>query len=261
MLLSHSHNFLFVHLAKTGGTSVRAALSSRSWRDPLHWPTFFCHRVSEFCGHRLGCKIPRHAPALVAKELLPPTFFDELFKFSFVRNPWDRVVSAYHHFERERRDVLAEQRIRDIAHFTDWLLDVPLNETSRAGLVAALRRPQIEHLVDFHGNLLVDFVGRYEHLPEDFQWVVEQVAFKGVKLPHKRRSQRPRDYRLSYTDRMAEQVADHFAPDIAAFEYSFDPPDLLEINRKDAAHRMRNHSVNPFVLGRHKPQDGKSIKC
>ncbi len=229
--------------------------------DPLHWPTFLCHRISEFCGHRLGCKIPRHAPVLVAKELLPPIYFDELFKFGFVRNPWDRVVSAYYHFERERRDVLVEQGIRDVAHFTNWLLEVPLNKTSRAGLVAALRRPQFEQLVDFDGNLLVDFVGRYEQLSEDFQFVLDRVAIQGVKLPHKRQSQRPRDYRQSYTDRMAEQVEKHFAVDIAAFNYSFDPPESFDNYREDAAHRKETQLPKPFVLGVQTPLDGRSIKC
>lgn len=224
MLLSHPHRFLFVHLAKTGGTSIRAALSRQRWRDPYYWPAYLCHRISGCSGHRIGCKIPRHAPVIVAKEMLPPTLFEDLFKFGFVRNPWDRMVSAYYHFKRERQDILRQHRIEDVAQFVDWLLDVPLSETRRSTLIAALRRPQFDHLVDLEGEYLVDFIGRYERLHDDFEYVLRHLSLKSISLPHKRRSQRQRDYRSCFTDRLAERVAKHFAADLSAFDYQFDCP-------------------------------------
>ena len=45
MLLSIKYNFLFVHIAKTGGTSVRAALQPLRWRDPWYYPQFLCSRL------------------------------------------------------------------------------------------------------------------------------------------------------------------------------------------------------------------------
>ena len=61
MLLSPKHRFLFVHIAKTGGTSVRAALQGRRWADPWYWPMFLCSRFSHLSGHRIATKLPRHA--------------------------------------------------------------------------------------------------------------------------------------------------------------------------------------------------------
>jgi len=47
--------------------------------------------------HELAIKLPRHSKAIAAKEMLPREFYDSLFKFAFVRNPWDLQVSSYHH--------------------------------------------------------------------------------------------------------------------------------------------------------------------
>lgn len=228
MLLSNRNRYLFVHLAKTGGTSIRAALGRQRWLDPYYWPSLFCHRVSKMCGHRIGCKIPRHAPIVVAKEMLPPQMFARLFKFGFVRNPWDRMVSAYYHFQHERQDLLRAHQLVDFPAFAAWLLKAPLMEFSRPTLVQALRRPQRDYLVDLDNSLLVDFVGRYENLLGDYRTIVRKLQMTELSLPHKRRGKRHRDYRSHYTDETAEMVGEHFKVDLTTFSYRFDPPKSVD---------------------------------
>ena len=82
MLLSLKYNFLFVHIAKTGGTSVRASLQGRRWRDPWYWPMFLCSRLSHLSGHRIATKLPRHAKAVAAGEMTTP---DETIETGFFR--------------------------------------------------------------------------------------------------------------------------------------------------------------------------------
>ena len=222
MLVSHRHRYLFVHIAKTGGTSVRKVMRQDRWGDPLYWPSFLCHRISRLCQHRLGSMMPRHAPALVAREMLPPTLFEQLFKFTFVRNPWDRLASGYRHFRQERLDLLRRYQIGNFAEFVDWILTVAPDRTPRAALIRALRRPQSEYLVDWNGRLLVDFVGRYERLEEDFRKIADRLGLKGRKLPHERRSSERGDYRSMYTDALAERVGQVYTSDRSAFGYRFD---------------------------------------
>ena len=219
MLLSHRYRFLFVHIAKTGGTSVRAALNPLRWRDPMYYLAFPCHRLSHLTGHRLGLKFPRHARVVAAKEMLPEEYFEELFKFAFVRNPWDLQVSSYHHIRRERPHLMAG--IDNFTDFLRWKLDP---ERPYQYHIDTSIQLQSDYLVDLHGNPVMDFIGRYERLAEDFGKVCERIGATNLKLSHRRKaSDRKSDYRSYYTAESAEWVARHFARDIEMLGYGFDP--------------------------------------
>lgn len=219
MLLSHRYQFLFVHIAKTGGTSVRAALNGLRWRDPLYYLSWPCHKLSALTGHRLGTKFPRHARVVAAQEMLPEPYFRQLFKFAFVRNPWDLQVSSFHHIRRERPALL--QGIEDFEGFIRWKLDP---ERAYQYHIDTSMQWQSRYLTDLAGNVQVDFIGRYERLVEDFAEVCQRIGVAGLQLPHKRRArQRDADYRSYYSDATAEAVGRHFAADVALFGYRFDP--------------------------------------
>ncbi len=219
MLLSPRYRFLFVHIAKTGGTSVRAALQGLRWRDPWYWPMFVCSRFSHLSGHRIGTKLPRHAKIIAAKELLPREFFEGLFKFAFVRNPWDLQVSSFHHIGRERPQYLGGHT--EFGPFLRWKLDPERPYQYHVDTSIEL---QSDYLVDLHGEIVVDFIGRYERLEEDFAEACRRIGIRQPPLPHKRQAtDRARDYRAYYTDETAARVAKHFALDIERLGYTFDP--------------------------------------
>ncbi|MES9835022.1 MAG: sulfotransferase family 2 domain-containing protein [Candidatus Thiodiazotropha sp.] len=220
MLLSVKYNFLFVHIAKTGGTSVRAALQSLRWRDPWYYPMYLCSRLSHLSGHRLGSKFPRHSRIVAAREMLPEPFFEQLFKFAIVRNPWDLQVSSYHHIRRERPHLIAH--IEDFDHFIRWKLDP---ERPYQYHVDTSIQSQLDYLVDLQGKILVDFIGHYETLDRDFNEITRRIGAEQLQLPHKRKANdRGKDYRGYYSDELAALVDDYFSRDIEALGYSFDPP-------------------------------------
>lgn len=219
MLLSNRYNFLYVHIAKTGGTSVRAALKSLQWRDPYYIAQWICSRLSGMTGHRIAAKLPRHARIICAQEMLPNEFFDGLFKFAFVRNPWDLQVSSYHHLKRERPHLLEGHE--SFEEFTRWKLDPerPYQyhlDTSITHLA--------DYLTDMRGNLLTDFIGRYERLQDDWDHICKTIGVPTPVLPHKRQAtDRSKDYRSYYSDELAERVGQFFARDIEMLDYRFDP--------------------------------------
>jgi hypothetical protein len=220
MLLSVKYNFLFVHIAKTGGTSVRSALQSLRWRDPWYYPMFLCSRLSHLSGHRLGSKFPRHSRIVAAKEMLPETFFNGLFKFAIVRNPWDLQVSSYHHIRRERPHLIAH--IEDFDQFIRWKFDP---ERPYQYHIDTSIQSQLDYLVDLQGSILVDFIGHYETLSDDFGEIIQRIGVKHLQLPHKRKAtDRKKDYRSYYSDDLARLVGDYFSKDIESLGYSFDPP-------------------------------------
>lgn len=218
MLLSNQHRYLFVHVAKTGGTSIRNALQPMRWRDPYFYPQLICSRLSSMTGHRIGAKFPRHAKIIAAKEMLPHELFEQLFKFAIVRNPWDLQVSSYYHIRRERPHVMAH--INNFEQFINWKLDT---ERPYQFHVDTSIEQQSDYLVDLHGELLTDYIGRYENLNDDFQAICEQIGIKAPVLPHRRKAtDRDRDYRSYYSDALTDKVAAYFQQDIKLLGYSFE---------------------------------------
>jgi hypothetical protein len=219
MILSNRYNFLYVHIAKTGGTSVRAALKSLQWKDPYYLAQFICSRLSHLCGHRIAAKLPRHAKIIAAKEMLPQEFFDGLFKFAFVRNPWDLQVSSYHHLRRERPQLL--QGHESFADFTRYKLDPARPYQYHLDTAITL---QSDYLVDLQGRTQTDFLGRYEQLQDDFDLICTRIGVPTPILPHKRQAtDRGKDYRSYYSDELAECVGTYFRRDIELLGYRFDP--------------------------------------
>jgi hypothetical protein len=220
MLLSLKYNFLFVHIAKTGGTSVRDSLWRYKWADPYRVPQFLCSRLSALTGHRIGAKFPRHAKLIAAQEMLPREVFERLFKFAFVRNPWDLQVSSYHHLRRERPRLVAH--LDGFEAFLRWKFDPARPPQYHADMSTEL---QSDYLIDLHGRNLADFVGRYEFLAEDFQEACRRIGIAPPRLSHSRRAaDRDKDYRSYYSEPLAELVAGHYRADIERLGYRFDDP-------------------------------------
>ena len=217
MLLSLKYNFLFVHIAKTGGTSVRDSLRPLRFRDPWYPVQFLCSRLSALSGHRLGIKFPRHSKIIAAKEMLPEETFEGLFKFVFVRNPWDLQVSSFHHIRRERPHLMSH--IETFEQFIRWKLDPERPYQFHIDTSIEL---QSDYVVDLHGRVLVDFLGRYENLEEDFNEACRRIGIPPPTLLHKRQAtDRQKDYRSYYTPKTEALVRDWYAPEIELLNYGF----------------------------------------
>ena len=216
MLLSTRYQFLFVHIAKTGGTSVRRALNRYRWRDPYYLPQWLASKMSGLTGHSVGIKLPRHCKAITAQEMLPREVYEGLFKFAFVRNPWDLQVSSYHHIQRERPQLMKEGE--SFSEFLRRKLDPerPWQYHLDTSII-----PQRHYLVDLEGTEIVDFVGRYESLQQDFNTCCERIGLPAIELPHHRQASDRRAYRDYYDDSTRQLVAQRFAIDIEAFGYEF----------------------------------------
>ena len=216
MLLCLRYKFLFVHIPKTGGTSIRVALRRYKWQDPYRIPLFLLSRLSSLTGHRLACKLPRHAKAIAAHEMLPRDLYQQLFKFAFVRNPWDLQVSSFHHVQRERPHLL--KGVTDFESFLRMKLSRGRDYVYHFDVSI---EPQSDYVVDIHRNLIVDFIGRYERLESDFEEACNRIGVPCSGLPHRRQATDRSAYRRYYNDATAQLIAEHFKSDIEMFGYSF----------------------------------------
>ena len=218
MLISHSHRFIFFHVAKTAGLSVRDALQPYS-EEPTEFKIKRPPRLKEGQPNPFYAvweALLIHARASDAQKELPAAIFDGYFKFAFVRNPWDWQVSMYHFILHEPTHVkhALVKSFGSFERYLDWVIDMP-NPYAKGAT-----KLQKEVITDAEGKLLVDLVGRYETLEQDFAQVCQQLNIT-AQLPHINKSTH-HDYRAYYNERTRQRVAEHFAPDIGLFGYTFE---------------------------------------
>ena len=207
MLISDSKAFIFVHIEKTGGTSMTQVLRPYA----LRWPPSGWHSVLRSLGlprdyHRF--RFPTHCGLRVAERQMPAEVYQRYFKFAFVRNPWDRLVSEYNaavHKNRKPR----HQRIRRMSEFSDFIrYEIRRN-----------RRHQHPLVLNRAGELGLDYLGYYEDLGTGFDVVSEKLGLS-VPLPRSNHfAHKP--YRDYYTDDSRRLVEKHWAEDIRLFGYRF----------------------------------------
>lgn len=217
-LISHHDKCVFVHIPKCAGQSIE---------------TFFLDRIGLDWERRSPLLLrPNDVPALgpprlahlkahqyVQNRWMTQAQFDEYFKFAFVRNPWDRIASFYRYLGYDGR-----------CSFPRFVLKHLPEQIEKKNWFLC---PQVEYVYDTDGKLLVDFVGRFEALANDFTLVGGHVGAPDARLPHINDSRKSRPspmpwfrrralpYRDMYDSRSIEVVAGMYEADIEAFDYSF----------------------------------------
>ena len=169
----------------------------------------------------------------IIDDLKPIT--ESYFKFCFVRNPWDRCVSQYF-FRRQRgyqganhgnkwkfKAYRGTTFLQFVKNNDDEFKVAPAFESPTLNKVYISKDPfvpQVDWISNESGEILVDFVGRFENLQEDFNTVCDRVGIPRQQLPHKRKSGH-RHYVEYYDDETIRIVAEKYAKDIEYFGYEF----------------------------------------
>jgi hypothetical protein len=133
------------------------------------------------------------------------------FTFSFVRNPWDRLISGWLYCPQTQHLPLRT-----------LLQNLPTPQSDPHGFVH-ITRLQRTILTDNQGKLIVDFLGRFENLQSDFNKVCAAIAMKPTILHRQNECPLPRrHYREYFTDPIDRELFfTHFKPDIETFHYEF----------------------------------------
>lgn len=199
-MISHKHKFIFIHISKTAGTSIENVLRDESCQLlPNQWDT--AHVPHTPLNHLT-------LQELVDYNILTAAQLNSYFKFCFVRNPWDRLISEI--FCRWMspwfQALTTEERIRRACQLA----------TAPTGVANHLRPQQ-----DFvsAAGLAMDFIGRFEYLEADFAYLCHLLGLTST-LPHLNRSTRDA-YQTYYTAETQALVAATYQRDIAAFHYEF----------------------------------------
>jgi hypothetical protein len=204
-MLSIEHKFLFVHIPKTAGNSIQSVLRQHS-----------CDNVVCLAPHQDGVErfeirspqfnTTKHSTLATYKREYDDALFATLFKFTCVRNPWDRAISYYWSPHRgqvswgkdEFKGVV--KTIKPVSHYLS--LGGDKHQSTREAV----------------SN--VDYVMRWENLTADFAGVCEAIGIPSRTLPLRNQSARE-NYQQYYDKDTRELVYSQFRDEIEYFGYTF----------------------------------------
>lgn len=155
----------------------------------------------------------KHESATIVKEKMGAERFEEYYKFAFVRNPYDHLVSLYHYIRGTKGHFLYKE-VQELA-FADFL---PLYLSTKP-------RRQVDFIYDEHlCECLVDHVGRFEHIAEEVAFLADRLDIRGFKgMPHANKSTKRKttDYRSFYNAELRSLVEAYFSADLERLNYEF----------------------------------------
>lgn len=195
-MISHKHKFIFVAIPKTGTTTISRVLYDNSDAIP---------------NRKLALRknLSKHLSLSQYHELFPKQTLS-YFKFSFVRNPWSRVVSLYN-----RKEGIEMKNKMTFIEFVNWI---------ELATDTCTRPTAQKNMLDFFkidNELNMDFIGKLENIQEDFNYVCDKIEIPQQKLPHKNKTKH-KHYTEYYDSETKQIVAEKFAKDIEYFGYKFE---------------------------------------
>jgi hypothetical protein len=213
-LAGHQRDVLFYWVPKAAGTSIYTVLLN--YACPRHrWltPTEpFHNKGFTTFGHV-------HLPDLVKAGIVSEEYVRGAFKFAFVRNPFDRLVSLFSYLKKLPLDEVPPAM--GFEEFCALVTERPIDPVGLYNFKGLSQcNPQVHWLCDESGRLVVDFVGKYETLDQDFAEVCRRIGIPAPDMPHENKSQHA-PYQDYYNERTRSAVAKFYRRDLETFGYSF----------------------------------------
>lgn len=186
MTYSDQYKFIYIAVPKTGSRSIQDYLQSYGIRSPTGWS-------------------PNHDNYEQTRKKLGNKKCDEYFKFSFFRNPWARAVSLFF-YNKHVGGLLPNKQ-----NFAQWLR-------------FSFGEDYISYIYDESGKIILDFIGKLEHLDKDFKIICEKINLPvPEKLPHigKQSYGGRLHYTEYYTPELIERVRNLYAKSLDILNYEF----------------------------------------
>jgi hypothetical protein len=173
--------------------------------------------------------------------MFAPAEFRSYFKFTIVRNPYDRLLSAFLFLQKggvnEKDKLWAEKNLSQYASFDAFVREGLHKRNIRRALHF---RPQSKFICVRKDRPGLDFFGYFENLRADFAFISRRLGIKATLVETNRNISREKDYRQYYTDVSRKIAADFYADDLRILGYDFDNADLqARLARRCADGRVR----------------------
>ncbi|MGK7962050.1 sulfotransferase family 2 domain-containing protein [Crocosphaera sp.] len=216
-MISHKKSCIFIHIPKTGGTSIEKMIwpEKEDKTEANLWKGFIDGYHNKYQTGGL-----QHLLASQVKQEVGDDIFNQYFKFTIVRNPWDKVISQYSYMKKRK----------DLRNFIGMEKDDCLK--TYLSLITKKNHVQWEHqhkfVLDESQNIIVDYIGKFEEFNKDVYTILDKInirtkilGIRVLKILHTNRSQERLPYSEYYDSESREMVANIYRKDIELFDYSF----------------------------------------
>ena len=191
MIIDSKRSFIFVAIAKTGCTSIQRRFGLHN--DPK--PDIYHMHLSEILKQNPETK--------------------DYFKFAFVRNPYDRLISAYFDFKNNPQHKDWASPIYKYKSFGQFVKDIYNKKFPEDDWIHLHR--QFDYL-QVGGKVNLDYIGRVETLQQDMKNVESLLGINHSPL-NKERSSRHDHFASYYTADIKRMVYEIYEEDFIEFGY------------------------------------------
>jgi hypothetical protein len=216
MIVSNKFKFIFIRVPKTGSSSITRCL--RDFEILNNGIFEYRHDSYDFVNdeelqffNNLRqdnpdlILTPNHSECAGCEKIIEPDVCKNYFKFSFVRNPWSRILSRYE-WGRQLVNDMTDSSI--FKSFKNYLKHIDEDD------FRAFVQPQYDYTIG------CNFIGKCENLQDDFNIICDKIGIPQKELPHKNATKH-KHYTEYYDDETKEIVAEKYAKDIEYFGYEF----------------------------------------
>jgi len=216
IFISHKHKFVYYAVPKAAHTTIK----------------FFIITIDEIGrGSAHGRVHSTNIPRIVFPENRSSKYKD-YFHFTFVRNPYDRLLSCY--IEKVYNPALSNRidhafiNGENLEFVKAYGNSVGFKKMSFSGFVHFVTQIPDEHcdphFAPQHSLLdleTLDFIGRLENFDQDFSYIKEQISLSDDVKPEKLMATKHGPYQNYYDDELRRMVAEKYARDLEIFNYDF----------------------------------------
>lgn len=215
IMISSTKNFLFIHVPKTGGNSIQNVLYKYA-DDRIVTPHAHHDGIERFELKHKEYPTSKHSKLSDYQRSIPSSIYGRLFKFSIIRNPWDRAIS--HFFSPHRGNV--EWNRSEFLNFLPEVLPLRSYITSKKRGFARVRHFFQASFSTTKLDAEIDFLLRFEHLNEDFQAACHALNIPKQELVQRNASRREH-YSKYYDTELIEIIRSKFSDEIDFGNYTF----------------------------------------
>lgn len=187
------YNCIFIHIPKAAGSAINKSL--------------------------FNSIAAAHTPITHFEKIYSQNTFNRYFKFTFVRNPYDRIESAYNFLIQggiNKNDLqFADTHMKSYIDINDFVINY-LNESSIFSYHHF--KPQVWFLKDSSGKLAVDFIGKFENLHEDFNYIKNRLGIKS-ELNHFNKTKKGSYKKVFLNSEAKRKIARLYSEDFLKLDY------------------------------------------